>query len=115
MLAVHVQHPARASPGVQIVDILGNDQQLTLPAPVQLCQRRMRRVGQLFLYRRAAHVVETQHQIGIARKSFWRSDILDAVLLPQSPGGTESVDPALGADPGTGQDHDVANLSHHSP
>ena len=43
-------------------------------------ERDMRGVGLLGLDRRAAHVVEPQHQLGIARKRLGRRDVLDPVL-----------------------------------
>ena len=82
---------------------------------IQLGQREMRRIGLHLLDPLAPHVVEAQHQIGIAGKGFGCCHIFHPVLLPQPACVAKGVDPAFGADPGTGQDYDVAMYCHHSP
>jgi hypothetical protein len=74
-----------------------------------------RRVGRLGLDRGAAHVVEAQHQIGIARETFGRSDVFNAVFFPKPTRRAKSVDTAFGADTGAGQDHDIAKRPHCHP
>ncbi len=75
----------------------------------------MRGVRLLLLDRFAAHIVETQHQLGIAGVGFGRRHVLDPVLFPYphslapAPvfGTAKGVDPAFGGDSRAGQDHDV--------
>ena len=42
---MHVQHPLRAGPLVEVVDILGDDQQVSRPFGVEPRQRFVGRVG----------------------------------------------------------------------
>ena len=79
---MHVQHPLRPGPLMQVIDILRDDQQFPWPRGIQSGERIMRRVG---LYRpefRAPLVIETVHQVGIAPQRFGRTDILDMMSLP---------------------------------
>src|SRR3546814_16402627 len=69
-----------------LVDILGDDQQLARPRRIEPRERGVRRIRRLGLDRRAAGVIEAMDQIGVARKGLGRCDILDAMLLPQSAG-----------------------------
>jgi hypothetical protein len=64
------------------------------------------------LNRGAAHVVESQDQIGCALEGLGRCDILDPVLLPQSAAIAEGVDAAFGADSRAGEDHDMLGQGH---
>ncbi len=86
MFAMHMQHALRPGPLVQIVHILRHDQQLTLsvlgPFGIEPGQSMVRRVGLLGLDRRAAQVVETQDEVGIARERLGSGDIFDPMLLP---------------------------------
>jgi hypothetical protein len=109
---MHVQHAGGAGALVQIVDVLGDDQQLAIERPVQPGQCRVGRVGRGRQHPGAAQVVEALDQRGIAGEGLWRGDILDPVLLPQSILGAERPEAALGADAGAGQDHDVAKRAH---
>lgn len=98
---MHMQHPLCPGAFVQIIDILRHDQQFTGKLPVQPRQCLMRRIWLRLLDRLAPHIVETQHQIGIAGEALRRCDILDLVLLPQPAARTECIDPAFGADSGS--------------
>ena len=112
MLAVHVQHPARSAQFVQVVDVLGDDQQVALPFGIELTEREMRRVRLLLAHLAATHVVEREQPTWIAGKGLCAGDLGGIVFLPEATGGAESVDPAFGADPRAGQDHDVADVLH---
>lgn len=107
MLAVHVDQPPGAGAFVQVVDILGDDQQVAGPVGVEPRQRLVRRVRDLGLDRLAPRVVEAVDEVGIARESLGRRDVLDPMLLPQPARVAEGVDAAFGRNPGAGQDHDI--------
>ena len=72
----------------------------------------MRRIGRLRQQCLAPHIVKAQHKVRIARESFWRCHILDIVLLPQTSGIAESIDPAFSGNAGSSEYDDVAKVSH---
>ena len=82
MLAVHVQHPTRSAQFVQVVDVLGDDQQITLPFGIELPERMMRRVRLLLADRAAPHVVERKQPPRIAGKGLCTGDLGGIVFLP---------------------------------
>ena len=109
---MHVQQPLRAGALVQVVDILGDDQQFARPFGVEPRQRAMRRIG---LDRRragAARVVEAVDQRGIARERLGRRDILDPMAFPQPVRPAKGGEAALGRNAGAGEDDDVADFAH---
>ena len=115
-LAMHVQHAPRPAAFMQVVDILGDDQQLAVAIrassrPSASCAG----IGLRGEHRRAALVVEALDQIGIAAEALGRGDLLDRVILPQPVLGAEGSQPAFGGDSGTGQDHDIADVWLMSP
>lgn len=112
MLAMHVDQPPRACAFVQVIDILSDDQQIPAPCGIEMPERPMRGIGLGFLDMLTAHVVETEHQIGIARKALGRRHVLDAVPLPQPAGVAKRPDSAFGGNSGTSQDHDIADVVH---
>ena len=113
---MHVEHAPRPRALVQIVDVLRYDQQLAAPSRVEPRQRRVRRVRLLGLDGGAAHIVESQHEVGVTRKSLGRGDVFHAVLFPQARAaigpGAERVDAAFRGYARAGQNHDVACRSH---
>ncbi len=115
MLPVHVHQPFRPAPFVQIVNILGHDQQLAPiapPQPIEPPQCDMRCIGRFGLNRGAPHVIEIEHQIRVAGKGLRRCHILHPVLLPDAAFGPEGINAAFGADARTRQDDNVANVCH---
>lgn len=112
MLTMHMQQAFCPCPFVQVIDILRDDQQAAIPFCIQPRQSVMRGVGLLRLDGLAPHIVESQHQIGIALECLWRCDIFDAVLFPKAAAVAKGVDPTLRTDAGAGQDYDIANVSH---
>lgn len=109
---MHMEHALSAAPFMQVIDILRDDQQFARPFRIQPGESLMRRVWLHLAQRFAPHVVETQHEVGIARKTLWRGDVFHPVLLPQSAGIAERIDPTFSRYAGTGQDHDIANVTH---
>ncbi len=63
---MHVQHPRRPSAFVQIIDILGDDQQVALPFAIEPGERQMPGIRRDRRQRRAPLVVEIEHQRTIA-------------------------------------------------
>jgi 4-hydroxy-tetrahydrodipicolinate reductase len=112
MFPVHMDQPLRASPLMQVIHILRHDEQIAVPLRIEPCECLMRCIVFRFLDRLASHVIEAEHQIGIARKPFRCRNILDAVLLPQPAFVAKRADTALSADASTGQDHDIADVLH---
>ena len=98
---------------MQIVDILRHQKQIAVPFGIEPRQRDMRCIWFHLLNTFAAHIVETQHKVRVARKSLRRGDILNLMLFPQSTRAAKRINTALGADPSPRQDHDVLNVSVH--
>ncbi len=109
---MHVQHIVRAAPLVQVIDILGDKQQLTGKLRLQPRQRTMCIVRFDLSQSLTPHIVEAQNQIGIARKALRRRHILHLVLLPQSSSRAKRVDPAFCGNPCSGKDDDAFDLCH---
>ena len=112
---MHVQHAFRAGPLVQVVDVLGDDQQLAAPFAVEPRQGLVRRVRLGGEDVRPPLVVEPLDQAGIAPEALRGGDFLDRVVLPQSVLGAEGPEAGFGGDPRAGEDDDVACLSHCQP
>lgn len=109
---MHVQHPLRSRPLVQIIDILGDDQQFAGPFPVQRRQCLMPGIGPHLRQLRPALVIKAVNERRIARQRFGGADILDMMPLPQPVGTAKGGKAALGGNSGPGQDKDVANIFH---
>jgi hypothetical protein len=115
---VHVQHALRPGAIVQVVNILGDQQQLAGPLRVEPGERVVRGIGFDLGEVRAAFVVEAVDQLGVVRERLWRAHILDAMPLPQSAGAAKGGDAGFGGNACAGEDDDVADFSHprpHSP
>src|SRR3546814_5367143 len=74
MLAVHVDQPLRPCALVQVVDILGDDQQRAGPRCIEPGERFVRGVRRLRLERRTPCVVEAVDEVGVAREGIGRRD-----------------------------------------
>ena len=79
---MHMQHALRPTAFMQIIDILGNEQQVSRKFRFQPGQRFMRGIGLHSRQSFAAHIVEAEHERGIASKAFGCGNILDPVLFP---------------------------------
>lgn len=111
-LAVHVEDSLRPGALVEIVDVLRHDQQLPRPFGIEPRERAMRLVGLDRRQLSPPRIVEGLDQSRIAPESFGRADILDPMSLPQAFRPAKSGKPALGRDPGAGEDDDVADVAH---
>ncbi len=112
MLTVHMDQSLTPRPFMKIINILGDDQQFAGPRSVKTRQSVMRRIGLRLLDCFTPHVVETQHQIGIARIAFRRRDVFNTVLLPKPARAAEGINATFRADTSAGEDDDVAKPVH---
>lgn len=96
---MHVQQPLRPGALVEVVNILGDEQQLARPLGVQ---PRQRPVGSIGLDRPepcAARIVEGMDQRGVALEGFRSRDILDAMTFPETVGSAEGREAASAETP----------------
>lgn len=114
-LAVHVEQPLRAGALVEIVDVLGDDQQVARPCGIQPRERAVGGVRLHLLQPRPPRVVESVDQGRVAPERLRRRHVLDAVSFPEPVGAAEGGEAALGRDAGAGQDHDVPDVAHRGP
>ena len=114
MLAVHMDQALGPCPFVQVINILGDDHQITRPSRIEPRERIMRGIGLRALDRLTPHIIKAQHQIRITREGFGRCDILNPVFFPQAVFGAKCIDPAFGADPSASEDDDIANAAHRA-
>lgn len=107
---MHVKQPLRAGPFVQVVDVLGNHQQLSRPFSVKPRQRPMSIIGLDSSELGPASIVESMDQSRITAKRFGGANILDTMTLPKTVGASESREAALGGDTGPGQNDNPPNF-----
>ena len=79
---MHVQQPLRSRAFVQVIDILGDEQQLARPRGIEPRQRPVRGIGLDRAEPRPPGVVECVNQRRIAAKGLGRRHILDAMAFP---------------------------------
>ncbi len=79
---MHVAHLARSATLMQIIDVLRDEQHIAGIFHLQPGKRPVRRVRLHAGQRRAARIVEPQHQIGVAREPFGRRYVINAVVFP---------------------------------
>jgi hypothetical protein len=108
-LAVHVVDRRRAAALVQVVDVLGAEEQR--PAPrrqprLELGERPVRRVRLGRQQVAPAQVVEVVHRRGIARERLRRRELHRVEALPDAAGIAEGAEAALRRHPGAGQHED---------
>ena len=110
---MHVQQAIVAGAIVQIIDILGDEQEVAGPFRLQPCQRQMRGIGHHLAEEGAALIVELLHQCGIAAEGLWGGDILHPMAFLQAIGGAEGGHAGFGRNAGAGEDDDVAAHARH--
>lgn len=93
---MHVQDPRRAGALVEVVDILGDHEQVVAEVLLEAGQRLVRRVGLDIRERPAAGVVEVLHDAGPDDVRLRGRDVLDPVAFPEPVGVAERRHPALG-------------------
>src|SRR4051794_9307374 len=100
---------------VQVVDVLGADQEPVADRGLQLGERDMGRVRFLLRRRLPPRRIKGPHQIWIAAPRFGCRDVFDTYVVPHAVRVPEGRNPALGADASARQDkHAVlwTNLDH---
>ena len=93
---MHVQHAMRAGPLVQVVDVLGDDEQVVAEHGLEPREGEMRRVRLGERHGVASRVVEVLHGVGIALERLGGRDVFDAMALPQPAGVAKRGHSALG-------------------
>ena len=111
---MHVQHPVRAGPLVQVVDVLGDHEQVVAEPALEVGEGAVGGVRLDGRERRPAGVVEPVHEHRLVVEALGRGHLFDPVALPQTVGVPERRDPALRGDPGTREDDDARHRSAHS-
>src|SRR5690606_10234175 len=106
-LAVHVQHLPRTGTLVEVVDVLGHEQDVVVALVLEARQRQVGRVGHDLAELPPPGVVEALDQVGVARERLGRGDVPHVVPLPQAALVAERPEAGLGRDPGAGQHHDA--------
>ena len=76
-----MDHP-RAALFMQVIDVLGHDDDLTRIVLLQLGQRLVRGVRRYLCCLLAAAIIKIDDQLGVTGKAFGGGDVLDAVLRP---------------------------------
>jgi hypothetical protein len=109
-LAVHVHDPRHAGSFVQVVDVLGAEVEF-VPARgepgLELGQGQVGGVGFDLLQVGAAGVVEGVHLARVAREALGRGHLAEVDPGPDPGRVAEGGQPALGRDPGAGQDEEA--------
>lgn len=106
---MHVKHLLRSAFFMQVVHVLGDDDDVTVPVLLQAGQGVMSGIGDSVSGIGAAFVVEPLHQPRISGKAFRGGHILDAVLGPQPVRIAERAQPAFRRNACTGQNDDLAH------
>ena len=104
---MHVVHAPRAAALVQVVDVLGDQEQVVAEQGLQPRQRRVRGVRLHPRESGPALVVEALHHKRVGVEGLRRGDILGPVPLPETVRVTERGQPALRGDTGTGEYDDL--------
>jgi hypothetical protein len=101
---MHMDQLVRAGRSMQAIDVLRHREDATM-LPLQPRERRGRGVRPCLAMQPAAEIVEIMYARRIAREAFRRGDLLQRELRPQPACVAERAQPALGRQPGSGQDH----------
>ena len=106
---MHVQQVVRAGALVQIVDVLGDQQNLARPFPLQPGQGQVGRIGLHRVTQQAAPpvIVEVVNPDRIPLKGFRRGDIFQAYLRPDAVGIAKGIEAGFLGNPRAGQNHDL--------
>ena len=108
---MHVDQPLRAGALVKVVDILGDQQEITWPFGLEPRKCLVRRVGTDARKFRSPSIVEAVNQCRIPAEGLGRSHVFNAVAFPQAVGAAKGCEAAFGRNAGARQDHDVAKPS----
>lgn len=97
---------------MQIIDVLGNQQELALEVPLKAGQCQVGGVGGHLQQLLMPLIVEAKHLFRVADKGLRRGDILHPVPFPQTIRPPECLEAGLGRNPGARQHHHPLHSSH---
>ena len=97
-LAVHVKNVARSRLFVEVVDVLGAEEQAVRQPLLQIGEREMRGIGLGGGRDAPAHGVEVPDQCGILCPGIRGCDLFDAIIAPQATHPAKGGDATLGTD-----------------
>ena len=106
-LAVHVHQALGAGPLVQVVDILGAEEEAFAETRLQVRESEVRGIRLGLLRGQTPRRVELPHKSCVALQRFGSADVLDAVAGPEAVGGAKGGQSTLRADAGAGEDEDA--------
>ena len=104
-LAVHVDEAAGAGPVVEVVHVLGHQQELARPGALELDEGVVRGIGLVGGEAPPPLVVEAVDQLRIPPEGLRGGNVLQAVALPQPVPIPEGAHAALRRDAGASQEH----------
>ena len=104
--AVHVKHTGRAGELVEIVDVLGAEEE-PVESVLECGDGLVGRIGLGVGGVAAAHGVEVPDELGIAAPGGGRGDIFEAVVAPEAIGVAEGGDAAFGGDASAGEQEEA--------
>jgi hypothetical protein len=109
-LAVQVEHMTAAALLVEVVEVLRDD--LDIELPLQRTDELVTAVGLAVHVLTPKHVVEIKQLGRMCQPRLVRTNLFDAVLLPESVTVTEGGDTALGTHAGTGQENQSFHIDN---
>src|SRR3546814_6881931 len=90
---------------MQVVDILGYQQEVAGPLPLQRGQRSMRGIRHGSDQIAAARVIEAMHQRRVAQEAFRRRHVVQVILRPQPVLVAKGAEAGFRRDPGRSEEH----------
>lgn len=112
MRAMHMQEALGTRPFVEVINILGHDQQRACPDRIKPGKREMSGVGLHGLHEGAAHVIKAMDELRIGRKRLGSTDILDTVAFPEATRSPKGGNTAFGGNSRAGQDDNGGRVWH---
>lgn len=111
-LAVHVEEPAGAAALVEIVDILGDDEEVSRPFAVEPAERKVGGIGLDLGEAGATGIVEGLDERRVAAKGLGCCHVLDAVAFPEAIGAAEGGHSGFGGNARASEDDDALVAAH---
>ena len=109
-LAVQVEHMTAAALLMEVVEVLRDD--LDIELPLQRTDELVTAVGLAVHVLTPKHIVEIEQLGRMRQPRLVRTNLFDAVLLPESVAVTEGGDTALGTHAGTGQENQSFHIDN---
>jgi len=89
--SVHVDETTTPGPLVEIIHVLGHQQQLPGPLPLEPGEGPVRRIGLHLPEPTPPLVVEALHELRIPDEALGRGHVLDSMILPEAIGSPEGL------------------------